>query len=92
MIFSMASYAGKVVIIGNPVILEKQGSVYYLSNRYTVTTSYYYVILDGQRQVCYMEKQPALSALNTKTIDVNYRGSSMTWICYPYDTNYFETP
>ncbi|KTC91768.1 hypothetical protein [Legionella cincinnatiensis] len=92
MTLSTASYANKIVIIGNPVILEKQGNFYYLPNRYTITTSYYYVILDGVRQVCYIDKQPALSALNTKHIDVNYKGSTMTWICYPYDNNYFETP
>ncbi|KTD69985.1 hypothetical protein Lsan_0069 [Legionella santicrucis] len=92
MTFSITSYASKIAIIGNPVILEKQGNFYYLPNRYTITTSYYYVLLDGAREVCYLDKQPTLSALDTKYIDVNYRGSTMTWICYPFDNNYFETP
>ncbi|WP_165831643.1 hypothetical protein [Legionella qingyii] len=86
------SHATKIVITGTPIILEKQGDVYYVPNDYKSTTSYYYVSLNGARQVCYIDKQPELSALNTTTLEVNYNGSTLTWVCYPFDTNYFETP
>ncbi|KTD01836.1 hypothetical protein OQJ19_12685 [Fluoribacter gormanii] len=86
------SYANKIVITGTPIILEKQGDVYFVPNDYKSTTSYYYVSLNGARQVCYIDKQPELSALNTTTLEVNYNGSTLTWVCYPLDTNYFETP
>ncbi|CAM3046185.1 Uncharacterised protein [Legionella steigerwaltii] len=92
MIFNVSSYAEKILITGQPVILEKQGDVYYVPSDYKTTTSYYYVTVEGGRRVCYMEKQPTLTALDTSTLEVNYNGSTLTWVCYPFDTNYFETP
>lgn len=92
MMFNTVSYATKIVITGEPIVLQKQGDVYYVPNDYKSTTSYYYVNLDGTRQVCYLDKQPELSALNTSTLQVNYNGSALSWVCYPLDTNYFETP
>ncbi len=86
------SYASKIVITGQPIILEKQGDVYYVPNDYKSTTTYYYVNLNGTRQVCYIDKQPELSALNASTLEVNYNGSELTWVCYPLDLNYFEAP
>ncbi|WP_174223914.1 hypothetical protein [Legionella bozemanae] len=91
-LFSAVSYAEKIIITGQPIILEKQGDVYYVPSDYKSTTSYYYVSVNGVRQVCYIDKQPELSALNTSTLEVNYNGSSLSWVCYPLDTNYFETP
>lgn len=88
----IVSYAAKIVIMGTPIILENQGSGYVVPKNYTIVTSYYYVILNGTKQVCYIDKQPALSALNIKNIDVTYKGSTMSWICYPFDNNYFTTP
>ncbi|QMT60876.1 hypothetical protein [Legionella sp. PC997] len=88
---NVVSHASKIVITGTPIFLEKQGDVYYVPNDYKSTKSYYYVNLNGARQVCYMDKQPELSALNHTTLEVNYIGSTLSWICYPLDTNYFET-
>ncbi len=86
------SYAEKIIITGQPIILEKQGDIYFVPNDYATTTSYYYVSVNGERQVCYIDKQPELSALNTSTLEVNYNGSLLSWVCYPLDPNYFETP
>ncbi|KTC90513.1 hypothetical protein OQJ18_01315 [Fluoribacter dumoffii] len=91
-LFSASSYADKIVITGQPVILEKQGDVYYVPNDYKTTASYYYVTVEGAQRVCYIEKQPQLTALDTSTLEVNYNGSTLTWVCYPFDTNYFQTP
>ncbi|KTD69099.1 hypothetical protein Lste_2257 [Legionella steelei] len=91
-ILSTVSYADKILITGQPVILEKQGTVYYLPTDYKATTSYYYVTVEGGKRVCYIEKQPTLTSLNASTLEVNYNGSTLTWVCYPFDTNYFETP
>ncbi|MCW8408076.1 hypothetical protein OQJ13_03720 [Legionella sp. PATHC035] len=92
MILNVSSYADKILITGQPVILEKQGNVYYVPADYKTTTSYYYVTVEGAKRVCYIEKQPALTSLDTSTLEVNYNGSTLTWVCYPFDTNYFETP
>ncbi|KTD40586.1 hypothetical protein [Legionella parisiensis] len=91
-LFNAVSYAEKIIITGKPIILEKRGDIYYVPNDYESRKSYYYVIVNGVRQVCYMDKQPELSALNVSTLEVNYIGSSLTWVCYPLDPNYFEAP
>lgn len=95
-IFSFAllntiAYAEKIVITGQPIVLQKQGDVYYVPSDYQSTTSYYYVTLNGARQVCYLDKQPTLSALDNSTLIVNYNGSNLNWVCYPLDPNYFQT-
>jgi hypothetical protein len=84
------AYAEKIIIRGHPIILEKQGDVYYVPGDYKSTTTYYYVTVNGAKQVCYLEKQPTLSALNASTLEVNYNGSTLNWICYPLDVNYFQ--
>lgn len=89
-LFSTVSYATRIIITGQPVVLEKQGDVYYVPHDYKTTTSYYYVSLNGTRQVCYLDKQPDLTSLNTSTLQVNYNGSTLSWVCYPLDPNYFE--
>lgn len=91
MIFSSCSFAAKIVITGKPVILQKQSDVYYVPDKYQSSTNYYYVIVDGASRVCYLEKQPSLSALNTMVLSVNFMGSQMNWVCYPLDPNYFQT-
>ncbi|MCE0724417.1 MULTISPECIES: hypothetical protein [Legionella] len=91
-LFNAVSFAEKIIITGQPIILEKQGNIYYVPSDYQSTQSYYYVSVNGKRQVCYIDKQPELSALDTSTLEVNYHGSSLTWVCYPFDSNYFVIP
>nr|MBN5937158.1 hypothetical protein [Legionella anisa] len=90
--FNAVSYAEKIIITGQPIILEKQGDIYYVPSDYQFSKTYYYVSVNGKRQVCYIDKQPELSALDTSTLQVSYSGSSVTWVCYPLDPNYFESP
>jgi hypothetical protein len=84
--------ANKILISGVPVVLEKQKDNYSLPNNYKMNTSYYYVIVDGARQVCYLDKQPELSALNIQMINVRIKSSLIDLVCYPFDPNYFANP
>ncbi|KTD16245.1 hypothetical protein [Legionella jordanis] len=91
-VFSVSSFADKVVITGEPVVLEQKGDVYYLPEKYTTTTStsYHYVTVGGTNRVCYAEAQPSLASLNTQVISVNMGGQTVQWTCYPYDETYFS--
>lgn len=87
---SFQTFADKIVITGQPVILEQQGEVYVLPKDYTTTESYYYVSMNGTKSVCYLEKQPTLSSLNASMINVNVNGQQVQWNCYPVDETYFQ--
>jgi hypothetical protein len=87
---SMASFANKIVITGKPIVLEQRGNIYYLPSGYTDTnTGYYYVTAGTTNSVCYLEKNPAITAeSSTLTVDVN--GKTVTWNCYAYNPEFFE--
>jgi hypothetical protein len=89
---SFASFADRVFISGEPVVLEKRGEVYYVPTTTTAdaTTAYHYVTLDGKNRVCYLEPQSNLASLDVATIQVNAGGTNATWNCYEYNTEYFE--
>jgi len=87
---SFQTFADKIVITGEPVILEQQGSVYTLPKDYTTTESYYYVSMNGTKSVCYLEKQTTLTSLNATVVSVNVNGQPVQWNCYPVDETYFQ--
>ncbi|KTC64881.1 Uncharacterised protein (plasmid) [Legionella adelaidensis] len=87
---SFSSFAEKVVITGEPVILDKRGDVYYVPSTVTAsTTTYHYVTVDGTNRVCYADPQPQLASLGLMAIQVNVGGTTATWNCYEYNTEYF---
>jgi hypothetical protein len=90
LVLSSASFANKRIITGYPIVLEKQDDVYYTPGDYRKSKTYYYVIVDGKRKICYLAKQSFLSALNSTLLEVNDDGSILNWYCYPFDNNYFE--
>lgn len=88
-LFSLSSFADKIMITGEPIVLEQRGDLYYLPENYTATTSYHYVTIAGTNKVCYAEKQPNLASLNGESVTVQLGGKSVEWTCYPYDETYF---
>lgn len=81
----------KVVITGEPVVLEHTGDVYTLPSGYVETTStYHYVTVDGSQRVCYAETQPSLASLDVMAINVSVGGDSVVWHCYETNPTYFE--
>lgn len=92
MIFSATTFADeKIIITGNPVVLEQQGNAYSIPNTYTTTTttSYNYVTVGGDNRVCYLTTQPNLASLNLQVISVNAGNQLVQWYCYLYDDDYF---
>ncbi|KTD21558.1 hypothetical protein [Legionella londiniensis] len=91
LLFGVSAYAeDKIVITGEPIVLEQQEGVYHVPADYTATTTYHYVMVDGAKRVCYAEKQPNLAALDLVTLDVMVGGETVVWNCYMYDPAYFE--
>lgn len=94
--FPMASYAvaSKIVITGQPVIVQKNGDVYTLPNDYKATGTYNYVTLDGTQTVCYTTPPDELTTITpapkATKISVNVSGSNVEWSCYQFDNTYFE--
>src|SRR5262245_4820883 len=87
-ILSCGAFANKVVISGEPVVIEKRGDYYYVPDTYQPMADYYYVTVEGTNKVCYKSKQPNLT-LSPTTLNVEVKGSRTMWNCYDYDTNYF---
>lgn len=87
---SFSTYADKVIITGEPVLLEQHGTLYSLPQSYKPTTSYYYVTLGGMNRVCYLDRQPTLGNLDMQTIDISSEGKTIQWFCYAYDASIFE--
>lgn len=90
MLLSFASFAAdRIVITGEPVVLEQRGDVYMVPAGHTFTTDYRYVTVDGSHRVCYVEQQPALATLNMVTLNVEIGGSPVVWHCYEYSPQFF---
>ena len=87
---SFQTFADKIVITGEPVMLEHRGDLYYLPQDYTVGTTYNYVNVECKQMVCYLEPQPAIATLTPVTINIEVGGAPSAWQCYPFETTYFE--
>jgi len=90
MLSSMTSFADRVVITGDPIMLEQRGDVYHVPTDYTLTGPYHFVRVGGERRVCYAETQPDLANLNVMLVHVDVNGRQVQWHCYEYDTTHFE--
>ncbi|GGI93528.1 hypothetical protein GCM10007966_22630 [Legionella impletisoli] len=92
MLFSILSFGAKIIVTGEPIVLEHRGDLYYPPANFTepVPTSYTYVTVDGVTRVCYLNPQPAFANLDMITINVEVKGTTSVWNCYAYNTTYFE--
>jgi hypothetical protein len=89
MLFSISSYAERIIITGQPLPLEERGSVYYLPETYQ-PGPYHYVTLGNTTSVCFSESQPDLTSLMSQNVIVEIGGRQVQWVCYNYDDTYFS--
>lgn len=89
MVFSASAFADKVVINGEPLVLEKRGEIYVVPDTYKVTKDYQYVVIDGTKRACYLDKRPDFVNLDVVSINVQVGGEKGTWNCYSLDPTYF---
>jgi hypothetical protein len=94
--FGCSAYAAdKVVITGEPVVLQQSGSgdtmTYTLpANAASTTTTYHYVSVNGTNRICYTSTQPNLGSIDMVTINVSAGGTASPWYCYAADTTVFD--
>ncbi|WP_419418960.1 hypothetical protein ACNVED_10445 [Legionella sp. D16C41] len=92
--------ADRIVITGEPVVLQQSGSgnavVYTLpadtasTATTTTATNYHYVTVNGTNRVCYASTQPNLANVDMVTINVTTNGTTSPWYCYAADTTVFD--
>ena len=88
-VFSTSVFAEKIVIKGEPLILEKRGEIYIVPGTYKVQ-DYQYVIIDGQRRACFLDKRPDFVNIDVVSINVQVNSTeTATWNCYAVDPSYF---
>lgn len=85
---SVSAFADKVVIKGEPVVIEKQGDMYVPASTFT-TSDYYYVSVNNTKRVCYQEVQPALAKIDMGIFAMKVGSDVVKVHCYDYSPDYF---
>jgi hypothetical protein len=87
--FSASAFAEKITITGEPVTLEKRGDIYVVPDTYKPTQTYQYVMIDGTKRACFLDKRPDFVNLDVVSINVQVGADKATWNCYATDPTYF---
>ena len=89
-VFSISAFAvEKIVITGEPITLQKQGDIYIVPDNYKSTQNVQYVVVEGTKRACFLEKKPDFTSLDVLSINVQIGTEKATWNCYPTDPTYF---
>jgi hypothetical protein len=88
-IFSANAFAEKIVIIGEPITLQRQGEMYVVPETYRPTQNYQYVNIDGTKRACFLDRRPDFVNLDVVSINVLIGSQRATWNCYSLDPTYF---
>jgi hypothetical protein len=87
-LFSANAFAEKIIIKGNPIVLEKQGELYVVPETYKVQ-DYQYVEINGVKRACFSDARPDFANLDVVTINIQMGANKSTWNCYAITDNYF---
>jgi hypothetical protein len=87
-VFSSSVFAEKLVIKGEPIVLEQKDGTYIVPDTYKVQ-NFQYVIIDGKKRACFVDKQPDLVNLDVISINVLLGKEKATWNCYSPDPVFF---
>lgn len=94
-LLSSYAFADKIIISGEPVVIEKSGDYYSFptnsATTYSPRSDYYYVSVDGTQRVCYRETQPALAGVNLMDMSLKIGSDTVAVHCYTYSPEYFTT-
>ena len=88
-LFSTSAFAEKIIITGQPIVIEKQGDFYVVPENYKATKDYHYFTIEGKDRVCFLDKRPDFASLEVISINVQIGPQKATWNCYPTDPTYF---
>ncbi len=85
-----AQKSDKIVLAGEPVVLERNGNTYVAPSNLTMTSEgYYYVNVNNRTRVCYVSEQPTLTNLNFLVLNVSIGGNTQRLVCYTASPDYF---
>lgn len=87
--FSVIASADKIVISGEPVVVEKQADVYVPATTVTTSDGYYFFSVDNSKRVCYKEVQPSLAKVDLGLFAVKLGNDVVSLHCYDYSPDYF---
>jgi hypothetical protein len=89
---SLSAHAERIIVTGEPVVLQQRDQVYYVPTTYVQQPSvtYMYVTIDGVHRVCFLNANPALVNVEATQINIEAQGKRVLWSCYAYNTTYFE--
>ena len=88
-LFSANAFAEKMIVKGDPLVLQKNGDIYIVPETYKVQ-EYQYVDFDGTKRACFLDKRADLSKLDVITINVKAGADQATWNCYSIDPTFFD--
>lgn len=94
MIFSLNAFSEtvtKMTISGVPVVVTKSGNTYMLpgTTTYTTTSDYYYIDVNGEKQVCYRNVQSTFAGINPVDLSLKIGNDEVSVKCYTYSPDYF---
>lgn len=92
LLVSANTYADKIIIKGEPVVVEKQGDVYMVPSTTVVSGPEYFFTVNNTKQVCYKEVQPALSKVDLGIVAFKIGQDTVSLHCYTYSPDYFVVP
>jgi hypothetical protein len=87
-VFSTSAFAEKLVIKGEPLVLEQKDGTFIVPDTYKVQ-NFQYVIINGKKRACFVDKQPDLVNLDVISINVLIGQEKATWNCYSPDPVFF---
>lgn len=92
-VFSISSFADRIVVTGDPVVLERSGDMYIAPSTIAASTDgYYYFTVNETKRVCYRTVQPSLAKVDLGPMNVRLGSDTVSLHCYTYSPDYFAAP
>jgi len=81
----------KMTISGEPVVVTQSGTDYVLpgTTTYTTKSDYYFIDVNGKKQVCYREVQSTFAGINPVDLSLKIGNDTVSVKCYDFSLNYF---
>lgn len=88
---SVSVFSQKTLITGKPIELEvNQGNYTFPDSYYDRNKGYHYVTFMGTERVCFLKEASNLASLDMVSILIVDNGRTLPWVCYRYNSQYFE--
>ena len=90
-LLSLNSFAGKILVTGEPLEIEVNRDVYTFPDTYTERNKdLHFLTIMGIERVCFLKQMPQLESLDAISINILEHNRKLPWICYKFDSRFFE--